>query len=244
MLSITCVIVEDSELARFELKNLVATFEQLEVIGEASDVESAITMISHQKPDLVFMDIDLAGGTAFDILSALTLVPKLIFTTAFDQFALQAFEHNTIDYLLKPIKLERLQTAIKKLEPTLAGNTTPASHSPAPLLNMAQSIFVKDGDKCRLIQLKDVFYIEALGNYCRIHFQDGVITHSASLSSIEEKLDSLFFFKISRSCIVHLACIQHIEPWVSGGFQITIANGAVLEVSRRQAAKFKQQLML
>ena len=244
MPKINTVIVEDSDLARFELKALLGEFDDINVLGEAADIEEAKALIEHLDPDLVFMDIDLPGGTAFDILSALSVVPKLIFTTAFDQFALQAFEHNTVDYLLKPIKHTRLQKALAKLNITQhSEGHKEASHLTKPL-DMAQSFFVKDSEKCHLIQVKDVSYIEALGNYSRIHYDGKVVTHSASLSSIENKLDGNYFFKISRSCIVQLSCITHIEPWVSGGYQITLNDGAVLEVSRRQAAKFKQQLLL
>ncbi len=244
MTQINVVIVEDSDLARFELRSLLNEFDNINIVGEAIDVTSAKKVIEMHNPELVFMDIDLPGGTAFDILASLTVVPKLIFTTAFDRFALQAFEHNTVDYLLKPIKQARLKKALGKLNITSEEsevNTAPPTSQP---LNMAQSFFVKDGEQCQLIQVKDVSYIEALGNYSRIHYGDKVITHSASLSSIETKLDPNYFFKISRSCIVQLSCITHIEPWVSGGYQITLHNGAILEVSRRQATKFKQQLLL
>lgn len=244
MAQINTVIVEDSDLARFELKALLDEFDDINILGEAADIEHAIALIERLNPDLVFMDIDLPGGTAFDILSALTVVPKLIFTTAFDQFALQAFEHNTVDYLLKPIKQARLQKALTKLNITQHSTGHKAAPPLTKPLDMAQSFFVKDGEQCHLIQVKDVSYIEALGNFSRIHYGHKVVTHSASLSSIESKLDSNYFFKISRSCIVQLSCITQIEPWVSGGYQITLNDGAVLEVSRRQAAKFKQQLLL
>lgn len=240
---ITAVIVEDSELARFELKHLLQAFPQIDVLDEAWNVSSAIKTIDELQPQLVFMDIDLPGGNAFDVLAGLSLVPKLIFTTAFDQFALQAFDHDTVDYLLKPIKAERLGKAVNKLLLDTR-EVTPTAQAATSPLSLQQSIFVKDGERCKLIKCADISHIEALGNYSRVFFNNQVITHSSSLASIENKLDENYFFKISRSCIVQLSCITEIEHWVTGGYQITLTQGQKLEVSRRQAAKFKQQLLL
>lgn len=242
MHKITAVIVEDSELARLELEALLQAHNKINIVAQAWDVNSAVGEINLHKPDLVFMDIDLPGGTAFDILPKLTHMPKLIFTTAFDQFALQAFDHNTVDYLLKPIKPPRLAQAIDKLTGNQVEN--PQDVSNKPKLTQNQSFFVKDGEKCWVIKVQDLTYVESIGNYSKLFFNGQSAMHNMSLSAVEQRLDDTMFFKISRSHIVNINYIAHIEPWVTGGFQITLDTGVKLEVSRRQAVKFKQTITL
>lgn len=262
MQSITAVIVEDSELARLELEALLQAHSKINLVAQAWDVNSAITAINEHKPDLVFMDIDLPGGTAFDILPKLTNVPKLIFTTAFDQFALQAFDHNTVDYLLKPIKSARLAQAIEKLTGKLTekpqGQSVESEAERAavnaqdsaqesehkPKLSQNHSFFIKDGEQCWVIKVQDLAYIESVGNYSKLFFNGHSAMHNMSLSAVEQRLDDSLFFKISRSHIVNINKIVHIEPWITGGFQVTLDTGVELEVSRRQAVKFKQAIGL
>ncbi|GHF97600.1 LytR/AlgR family response regulator transcription factor [Thalassotalea marina] len=237
----TTVIVEDSELARIELKDLLAPYPFIKVVGEAVDIKSAITLINELQPSLLFLDIDLPGGNAFDILSKLNFdASKIIFTTAFDQFAIQSFDFNTVDYLLKPIKPQRLNKALDKL------TTAVVSELPVTIerLNKEHSFFVKDGDKCWLIKVEQLEYIESVGNYSRLYFDGNVAMHNMSLTAVEERLDETLFFRISRSHIVNLRKIVHIEPWVTGGYQVTLESGQTLEISRRQSVKFKQQVML
>lgn len=235
---INAVIVEDSELARLELKNLLQAHPDIKIIAEAEDVESAIACIKAHSPDLVFMDIDLPGGNAFDILAELELVPPIIFTTAFDKFALDAFEFNTVDYLLKPIKKDRLDKALAKL--AAKEQTVQSEH----LLSTQSQFFVKDGEKCWLIKVKDVRYIEAIGNYSRIYFSNHSPMHYSSLQKIQDRLDPTLFFRINRQQLVNLHYVTAIEPWVSGGFKLTLSCGQTLEVSRRQANQFKQMMSL
>lgn len=235
---INAVIVEDSELARLELTNLLRAHPDIKIIAEADDVESAIACIKTHSPDLVFMDIDLPGGNAFDVLAELDLVPPIIFTTAFDKFALDAFEFNTIDYLLKPIKKDRLDKALAKL---IAKEQAVQSER---LLSTQSHFFVKDGEKCWLIKVKDVRYIEAVGNYSRIYFSNHSPMHYSSLQKIQDRLDPTLFFRINRQQLVNLHYVTAIDPWVSGGFNLTLSCGKTLEVSRRQASQFKQMMSL
>jgi len=243
---INTVIVEDSELARLELKNLLLAHPDINIIAEAEDVDSAVAIISEKSPDLVLMDIDLPGGNAFDILARLTLVPPLIFTTAFDNFALDAFEFNTVDYLLKPIKKERLDKALKKLHAKVKAITeaNPSGNITVDLLSGESQFFVKDGEKCWLIKVNDVRYIEAIGNYSRIHFSEHSPMHYSSIQKIEQRLDPKQFFRINRQELVNLNYIASIEPWITGGLRLTLSCGKELDVSRRQSNNFKSLMAL
>jgi two-component system LytT family response regulator len=241
---INTVIVEDSELARLELKNLLLAHPEINIIAEAEDVDSAVSIISEKSPDLVLMDIDLPGGNAFDILARLAVVPSLIFTTAFDNFALDAFEFNTVDYLLKPIKKERLAKALNKLlsnENTKIGEQAINSED---LLSSDSQFFVKDGEKCWLIKVNDVRYIEAIGNYSRIHFSEHSPMHYSSIQKIEQRLNPKSFFRINRQELVNLNYIDSIEPWITGGLRLTLSCGKELDVSRRQSNNFKNLMAL
>jgi two-component system LytT family response regulator len=243
---INVVIVEDSELARLELKNLLKDHADINIIAEADDVKSAIKIITETSPDLVLMDIDLPSGNAFDILAELAVVPHLIFTTAYDKFALDAFEFNTVDYLLKPIKKERLAKALSKLEiKSNTGNSKSENNNNIePLLSGDSQFFIKDSEKCWLIKIKDVRYIEAIGNYSRIFFSTHSPMHYRSLQKIETRLNPKQFFRINRQQLVNLHYISAIEPWITGGLKITLTCGKELEVSRRQAYNFKQVMSL
>lgn len=238
---INAVIVEDSELARLELINLLAAYPEINIIAQAEDVSSAVEIISATSPDLVFMDIDLPGGDAFDVLTQLELVPALIFTTAFDKFALDAFEFNTVDYLLKPIKTEHLARALNKF---ISKDKTPPVEKSEHTLSTNSQFFIKDGDRCWLIKVSDVRYIEAIGNYSRVYFSTHSPLHYSSLQKIEKRLDPTQFFRINRQQLVNLHYVTQIEPWITGGLKLTLACGQELEVSRRQANNFKQLMSL
>lgn len=239
---INTIIVEDSELARLELKNLLLAHPEINIIAEAEDVDSAVSIISEKSPDLVLMDIDLPGGNAFDVLARLTIIPPLIFTTAFDNFALDAFEFNTVDYLLKPIKKERLAKALNKLLSN--ASTKEQSSNAVELLSGDSQFFVKDGEKCWLIKVNDVRYIEAIGNYSRIHFAEQSPMHYSSIQKIEQRLDPKKFFRINRQELVNLNYIASIEPWITGGLRLTLTCGKELDVSRRQSNNFKSLMAL
>ncbi len=238
---INAVIVEDSELARLELINLLQVYPDINIIAEAEDVASAIEVISTRSPDLVFMDIDLPGGNAFDVLAKLALVPALIFTTAFDKFALDTFEFNTVDYLLKPLKKVHLDRALAKFN---ANNQAEQLKSSEHLLAANSQFFIKDGDKCWLIKVDDVRFIEAIGNYSRVYFSTHSPMHYSSLQKVAERLPPTQFFRINRQQLVNLHYVEKIEPWITGGLKLTLSCGQELDVSRRQANHFKQLMSL
>lgn len=234
---IDALIVEDSELARFELEHQLKAHPQIRLIGQAADVDSAFALIERLAPELVFLDIDLPGGNAFDLLAKLEDVPQIIFTTAYQQFALQAFDVNsTIDYLLKPIEADRLARAIGKL------NLEPArvlsARSPdAP-------IYVKDGERCWLVKPREIRLIEAVGNYSRLYFGAHSPLVYRALGAIETQLDPAMFFRTSRSHLVNLSFVEQIAPWRNGALRLSLKGGTEVEVSRRQSLRLKEMLSL
>lgn len=233
---IRAALIEDSELARFELVHQLRAFPEIEIVGQAGDVAAAHALIEAQTPDLLLLDIDLPGGTAFDLLQRLEQIPQIIFTTAFDAYALQAFAYNTVDYLLKPIEPERLAQAIAKLRPPQLALRD--------RLGLDSSIFVKDGERCFLVKVKDIRLIEAIGNYSRLYFA----THSPllyrALGAIEARLDPSQFFRCSRQHLVNLSYVEAIDPWVNGGLQLRLKGGTEIEVSRRQSQRLREMLSL
>ncbi len=236
---LTAVVVEDSALARQELLYLLGQFDFVSVIGEAEDVSTGISVISSLEPDIVFMDIDLPGGNAFDILRNIDVTSSIIFTTAFDRFALDAYDFNTLDYLLKPIKKARLAQALNKFKGVSGKPDTLATN-----LTAGSQFFVKDGDRNWMVKVDDVRYFSSVGNHTQLFFHEHRPIYHKALSKIERRLDTAVFFRISRSHIVNLNHIRRIEPWITGGLKIFLSCGAELEVSRRQALRLKQHLSL
>ena len=242
------IIVDDERLARNELKRLLENFPSIEVIGEAANTEEASQLIEELQPDVVFLDIQMPGKTGFEWLEEWDgFLPEIIFTTAFDEYALKAFEVNALDYVLKPIELARLSESIQKLEsrfqrPASTEKSVTANH----VLGGNDQIFVKDGEKCWFVRLDRVRLCESMGNYVRLFFDDQKPLVLKSLNSLEERLDPKLFFRCNRKHIVNLNFIEKIEPWFSGGLQVTLKGEKAekIEISRRQSIRFKELLSL
>lgn len=242
------IIVDDERLARNELKRLLENFPSIEVVGEAANTDEASQLIEELQPDVAFLDIQMPGKTGFEWLEEWDgFLPEIIFTTAFDEYALKAFEVNALDYVLKPVELSRLSESIQKLEsrfkrPASAEKISSASH----VLGGNDQIFVKDGEKCWFVRLDRVRLCESMGNYVRLFFDDQKPLVLKSLNSLEERLDPKLFFRCNRKHIVNLTFIEKIEPWFSGGLQVTLKGekGEKIEISRRQSIRFKELLSL
>lgn len=237
------VIVEDSRLARLELKELLKAHPELELAGEAADVATAKTLIDEVRPDLLLLDIDLAGQSAFDLLAELLYVPDIIFTTAFSEHALQAFDYPTVDYLLKPVTASRLAKALAKMAST-SKQEPAATESPGQMLTLASSFFVKDNEQCYMVCLTDVRWFEAVGNYTKVHFKQHAPMVYRALGAVEQRLVAGLFFRANRGQLVNLAHIKAIEPWVNGGLMLRLSCDTQIEVSRRQSSLLRQQLTL
>jgi two-component system LytT family response regulator len=217
----------------------------VEVIDEAANAEEGITKIEAQNPDLIFLDIQMPGRTGFDMLSSLEKSPNVIFTTAYDEYALKAFEVNALDYLLKPVEPKRLADAIQKLhfietkEP--GGNGENINKS---LLTENDQVFVKDGERCWFVKLSDIRLFESVGNYAKVFFGNNKPLILKSLNALEERLDEKMFFRANRKHIVNLRMIEKIEPYFNGGLLLELKGGEKIEVSRRQTVKFKEMMSL
>jgi two-component system, LytTR family, response regulator len=236
------LIIDDERLARVELKRLLSPHKEINIVGEAVNVDDAMNKIAELSPDLIFLDIQMPGKNGFELLEELDSVPTVIFTTAYDEYALKAFEYNALDYLLKPIEPKRLEETIKKVIERNRKDT--AASLEQPVLNEEDQIFVKDGEKCWFVKLSTIRLMESEGNYVRLYFEDNKPLILRTLNYLDERLDNKTFFRASRKHIINLKWIESIEPWLNGGLLVKLKGGNKVEVSRRQAIKFKEMLSL
>lgn len=242
------IVIDDERLARKELINLLNQLENVEVIGEAVNVDDAKEKIEQLNPDVIFLDIQMPEKTGFELLEELENVPHVIFTTAYDEYALKAFQVNALDYLLKPIEPKRLEEAIIKLQGTLEKENktqeTSVIHSSSKKLTLEDQVFVKDGDRCWFVKLSNVRLFESDGNYIKVYFDNFKPMIHKSLNALDARLDEKSFFRASRKHIINLGWVEGIEPWFNGGLVVTLKGGDRIEVSRRQAARFKEMMSL
>ncbi len=233
------LIIDDERLARKELASLLERHDHIEVVGEAANADEAEAMVAEKRPDLIFLDINMPGRDGFELLAALDPAPQVIFVTAYDEHALRAFQVNALDYVVKPIDPDRLAAALGKLH---------AQHEQdAPqreVLREGDQIFLRDGERCWFVTLKDVRYFESEGNYVRVRFNDQKPLVLRSLNKLEEKLDPHVFFRANRKHILNLRYVDNIQPWFSGGLNVKLKSGEEIEVSRRQTARFKELMSL
>jgi two-component system LytT family response regulator len=234
------LIIDDERLARKELMRLLEEHPSIEVVGEAMNADEAEKLIDELNPDLLFLDIQMPGRTGFELLQALESAPIVIFTTAYDEFAIKAFEVNALDYLVKPIQPERLAEAIRKaLDKERARDGRREGK-----LGLNDQVFVKDGEKCWFVSLSNVRLFESDGNYIKVFFDTNRPMIHKSLNALDERLDERAFFRASRKHIINLSWVEGIEPWFNGGLMVRLKGGDKVEVSRRQAAKFKDMMSL
>ena len=237
------LVVDDERLARKELISLLSNFPNIEIVGEAINADDAQEKIAELKPELLFLDIQMPGKDGFELLESLDVVPKVIFTTAYDEYALKAFEVNALDYLLKPIRNERLEECIQKV--TEEENAEKAEDPSSEYkLKLHDRVFVKDGDKCWFVRLSDVRLFESDGNYIKVYFDTFKPMIHKSLNALDKKLDDRSFFRASRKHIINLSWVESIESWFNGGLLVKMKGGEKVEVSRRQASKFKDMMSL
>jgi two-component system LytT family response regulator len=243
---IRAIIIDDERLARNELKKLLLDFPEIEVIAEATNASEGVEKIDSLNPDLIFLDIQMPGKTGFDMLSELERAPNVIFTTAYDEYALKAFEVNALDYLLKPVEPKRLADALQKLQveedkDLNSDHTISVNRS---ILNEHDQVFVKDGERCWFVKLSDIRLFESVGNYAKVYFGPNKPLILKSLNALEERLDEKVFFRANRKHIVNLRLIEKIEPYFNGGLLLEMKGGEKIEVSRRQTVKFKEMMSL
>ena len=237
------LIIDDERLARAELKKMLQEFPEIEVVGEATNANEGIAKIESLSPDIIFLDIQMPGKTGFDMLAELDSSPYVIFVTAYDEYALKAFEVNALDYLMKPVEPKRLADAIQKIKLKEEQEISTAVSNRGALTENDQ-VFVKDGERCWFVRLSDVRMFESVGNYAKIYFGTNKPLILKSLNALEEKLDEKVFFRANRKNIVNMRMIEKIEPYFNGGLLLELTGGEKVEVSRRQAVKFKETMSL
>ncbi len=236
------IIIDDERLARNELKKLLQEFPDVEVIGEAANANEGIEKIESLNPDLVFLDIQMPGKSGFDMLTQIERAPHVIFVTAYDEYALKAFEVNALDYLMKPVEPKRLADAILKVKQK--DEEELLSYNNRGMLHENDQVFVKDGERCWFVKLSEVRLFESVGNYAKVFFGTNKPLILKSLNALEERLDDKVFFRANRKHIINLRMIDKIEPYFNGGLLLDLVGGEKIEVSRRQAVKFKEMMSL
>jgi len=235
------ILIDDERLARSELKRLLKDFPDVEVIAEAANAQEGIEKIESLNPDLIFLDIQMPGETGFDMLTHLEKAPHVIFVTAYDEYALKAFDINALDYLMKPVEPKRLADALQKVKQRDEEEIQILHKS---VLGEHDQVFVKDGERCWFVKLGEVRLFESVGNYAKVFFGNNKPLILKSLNALEERLDERLFFRANRKHIINLKMIEKIEPYFNGGLLLDLQGGEKIEVSRRQAVKFKEMMSL
>ncbi len=240
------LLIDDERLARNELRRLLAKHADIAIAGEAANADEARLRIGELSPDLLFLDIQMPGDDGFALLESLEPpLPRVIFTTAYDEFAVKAFEFNALDYLMKPVDPARLVAALDKLRRLDGKPAGVAAAGERPnRLGPDDKVFVREGERCWFVELKSIRLMESEGNYTRVHFGDAQPQLFRSLNAMEERLDPRCFFRANRRQIINLAWIDRIEPWFSGGLLVHLKGGLKVELSRRQAQAFREQMSL
>jgi two-component system LytT family response regulator len=249
MRTIKTILIDDERLAREELKSMLVHFPEIEVISEAKNGEEGVHQINELNPDLIFLDVNMPGLSGFDLLKQLEEIPLVVFITAYDEYAIKAFDVDALDYILKPVDPVRLKETIKKItskfvEDNLSNGNDSLAIAPKKTLSITDSVFIKDGEKCWFVELSKIRILESEGNYVKVHFDTFRPLILRSLGSFEERLDPDYFFRANRKFIINLKWIEKVENWFNGGLIVELKSGEKVEISRRQAIRFRETLSL
>ena len=258
--TLKALIVDDERLARSELKRLLAPHDAVEVIAEAANAAEAEEAVQKTSPDLLLLDIQMPGASGFDLLERLETVPQVVFVTAYDEYAIRAFEVNALDYLVKPVEPERLARSLENVQERLAaGHASPVPHEvpdeeapdeetpdqeTRPVLRASDQVFVKDGRRCWFVTLREVRLFEAAGNYTRLYFGDETPLIHRSLRQLEERLDPARFFRASRQHILNLKRVDDVYAQMRGKLVARMDDGREIELSRRRSRAFRETMSL
>ena len=234
-MSIKTILIDDEPLAIMELQAMLKKHNDIDVVTTAENAVDAIEKINEYKPQLIFLDINMPSKSGFDLLEELDEVPLVVFVTAYDQYAIKAFDVNALDYILKPVNTDRLAEAIEKIKKQIGQNKSNESK-----LTIDKRIFIKDGEQCFFVPLADIFLIESVGNYARIYFQNKKPLLHKSLNYLEEKLPDTHFFRAGRQHIINTHFIKNISPFFNSALQVEMQSGVKIDISQRQSVKFKE----
>jgi len=245
---IKCVIIDDEMPARCIIKEYLSGHESFEVIGESSNGFDGLKMINELKPDVVFLDIQMPKLTGFEMLELLDTKPLILFTTAYDQYAIKAFECNAVDYLLKPFTLTRFEDALLKIKSRIANN----SNNELAIGKLVQTykseqesidrVVVKTGNKVKILPVGSIFCFEAADDYVVVHTADEQFIKNETLGFFESKLPEKEFLRIHRSFIISVSRIDSIEPYTKETHSVKMKNGLIVKTSRTGSHKLKSLL--
>lgn len=244
-MDIRTILIDDEDLSRQEMRHLLTAYPDIRIVDEAANAGEALAKIRQHRPELIFLDINMPGKNGFELLDELDESPHVVFVTAYDEFAVRAFETNALDYLLKPVRPERLQKTIESLRENLQTSPQAEPRAARPgQLRPDSLVFIKDGDNCYFVRLNDIFLFESEDNYIRVYFGANKPLHRKSLNLLEEKLPPDLFFRANRQQIINLSFITGIEPFFNGSLRVTLRGGIRVEISVRRAGDFKEMLSL
>ncbi len=235
------LLVDDERLARQELRRLLGAHADVAIVGEAVNADDAVSQLADASIDVVFLDIQMPGGSGFDVLERLERVPLVVFTTAFDEYAVRAFEVNAFDYLLKPVRPERLTAVLDKARTMLSAGRDARPERPR---SSTERVFLRDGERCWIVQWAEIVLFEVEGNYARAYFGGNRPLIRASLNALENRLDPALFFRASRRHIVNLRFIESVETSPDDTYIIHLKNKSEVPVSRRQSRQLRESLGL
>jgi DNA-binding LytR/AlgR family response regulator len=244
---IRCLIVDDEEIARQHLARLLSAHAEIEIAGEASNGTEALAVISASSPEVIFLDIEMPGLSAFDMLAQLSHPPLIVFATAYDKYAVNAFEANAIDYLLKPIEPPRLAKAIEKINAALSRpreeyesllRRALSTLHPGPPAKLA----ARRGARIILLSPKDILYAAIEDKIVFFHTQTDRFATDRTMGELEDMLTPAGFCRINRAAIVNLAYARELLPWTSGTYRLKLSNHTELEVSRERARELKSRI--
>jgi len=247
-MSTTCIIVDDEKLARDLLKEYLENYPEIEVLGEADQGTDAVEKIDKLKPDIVFLDVQMPGMTGFDVLEDIEHEPYVIFVTAYDQYAIKAFEKNAVDYLLKPLDEERFRNAVNR---ALKRKTLEHSSIEDLLSSMKSErkgtydthIFVQKSEKLFNLPVEEIVYLEASGDYTIITTKADQFVSSSGIGKLEEILNPEVFIRVHRSTIVNVNYLKEIERHFNGGMVVKMQSGKSFPVSRTYAKLIRKKVV-
>src|SRR5215211_6625218 len=244
---IRILLIDDEPLARSILLEYLQSHSQMQVVQECNDGFEGLKAIMQHQPDLVFLDIQMPKINGFEMLELIEQPPAVIFTTAFDEFAIKAFEAHAVDYLLKPFSQERFDKAIQKWQEQKGGskkNTEYLLETASQSPSQTQRIVVKNGSKIKIIPVQDVFYLEAADDYVKVHTQEGSFLKNKTMNHFEQTLDANLFVRTHRSYIVNIQQITRIDPYEKDNHIAILRSGGKVPVSRNGYVKLRSVLGL
>ncbi len=245
----TCLIIDDEKLARELLREFLAAFPDIEILAECSKGTEAVEQIEKLKPDLIFLDVQMPGMTGFDVLDEIVHEPYVIFTTAYDQYAIKAFEKNAVDYLLKPLDQDRFKLAVdralqrKKMETGNLEELLSGMHQTPVRASYDSHIFVQKSEKLFNLPIEEIVYLEASGDYTVISTKNDQFVSSSGIGKLEELMNPDKFIRVHRSTIINLSFLKEIERHFNGGMIVKMQNGKTFPVSRTYAKMIRKKVV-